>query len=141
MGVAETVKKHFKGPKDEEIAAAEVVRSVSNADTDTAEGMTKHVPTTDVSGVSRVEATQAVWGKRGRYIIIAGLAMMMIVYELDNTTVYNYQAYATSSFNKVDMLATLATAGSIIFAVMKPPIAKISDVIGELPSGCSHRNQ
>ena len=31
------------------------------------------------SGVARVEAVQAVWGKHGRYVIIAGIAMMMIM--------------------------------------------------------------
>jgi hypothetical protein len=30
-------------------------------------------------GVARVEAIQAVWGKKGKYIIIAGLAMVMIM--------------------------------------------------------------
>jgi len=31
------------------------------------------------NGVARVEAAQAVWGKHGRYLIILGLAMMMIM--------------------------------------------------------------
>lgn len=56
--------------------------------------------------------------------------MMMIVYELDNTTVYVYQNYSTSSFNKLSLVASLGTAGSIIFAVVKPPIAKLSNIIG-----------
>jgi len=30
-------------------------------------------------GVASVEAIQAVWGKKGKYIIIAGLAMVMIM--------------------------------------------------------------
>ncbi|TVY32315.1 Siderophore iron transporter [Lachnellula occidentalis] len=86
---------------------------------------------TDVEGgVVRVEAVQAVWGKYGKYIIIGGIAMMMIMYELDNSTVYVYQNYATSSFNKLSLVSTLGTAGSIIFAVVKPPIAKLSNIIG-----------
>ncbi|TVY85123.1 Siderophore iron transporter [Lachnellula suecica] len=91
----------------------------------------KPSPRSDVeSGVARVEAVQAVWGKRGRYIIIAGIAMVMIVYELDNSTVYTYQNYATSSFDKLSLLSTLSTAGTILFAVIKPPIAQLSNVIG-----------
>ncbi|KUJ12625.1 MFS general substrate transporter [Mollisia scopiformis] len=82
------------------------------------------------SGVARVEAVQAVWGKRGRYMIIAGLAVMMIMYELDNSTVYIYQNYATSAFNEISLLGTLGTAGVIVFAVIKPPIAKLSNIIG-----------
>lgn len=43
---------------------------------------------------------------------------------------YNYQNYATSSFDKLSFISTLSTAGTIIFAVIKPVIAKVSDVIG-----------
>ena len=43
---------------------------------------------------------------------------------------YNYRNYAASYYNNVAGLSTLATAGNIIFAVFKPPIAKISNVIG-----------
>lgn len=56
--------------------------------------------------------------------------MMMIMYELDNSTVYVYQNYATSAFNSISLLGTLGTAGVIIFAVIKPPIAKLSNIIG-----------
>jgi MFS family permease len=56
--------------------------------------------------------------------------MIMIVYELDNSTVYIYQNYATSSFNKLSLVSSLGTAGSIIYAVIKPTIAKLSNVVG-----------
>ncbi|KAJ9136590.1 Siderochrome-iron transporter [Pleurostoma richardsiae] len=82
------------------------------------------------AGVSTIEAAQAIWGKTGRWIVIAGLAMIMIIYEIDNSTVYIYNNYSTSSFNALSMLASLSTASTIIFAVVKPPIAKLSDVIG-----------
>ncbi|CAI7669243.1 unnamed protein product [Penicillium pancosmium] len=84
------------------------------------------------AGVSEIEATTAVWGKRGKWLVIAGLAMIMIIYlsELDNSTVSIYNNYSTSSFNALSKLATLNTAGAVLFAVMKPPIAKISNVIG-----------
>ncbi|KAL3422603.1 ENB1 protein [Phlyctema vagabunda] len=84
----------------------------------------------DVSGVAHIEAIQVVWGKHGKYFLWAGLAMMMLMFELDNSTVFNYQQYAASSFNKLSLIATINTAATIISAVMKPPVAKISDVIG-----------
>lgn len=56
--------------------------------------------------------------------------------ELDNTTVYNYQNYATSEFQSISLLGALSTAGTIISAVMKPPIAKISDVVGRAETYC-----
>lgn len=137
MGVTQAIKNHFEAhPKDDnvtEIAPVGINRSVSDAGT---EELGKHTVKADVSGVSRVEATQAVWGKNGRYLIILGLALMMIMYELDNTTVYNYQSYATSSFNQVSMLSTLSTVGTIVWAVCKPTIGKVSDVIGRGETYC-----
>ncbi|KAK9413176.1 putative Siderochrome-iron transporter [Seiridium unicorne] len=81
-------------------------------------------------GVSAIDATQAVWGNKGLRLVILGLAMIMILFELDNSTVYVYNNYSTSSFSQLSTLGTLSTATTIIFAVVKPPIAKISNVIG-----------
>lgn len=50
--------------------------------------------------------------------------------EIDNSTVYIYKNYAASEFGELSKIATLSTAGTIIFAVVKPPIAKLSNVIG-----------
>ncbi|KAL2074941.1 hypothetical protein VTL71DRAFT_8721 [Oculimacula yallundae] len=76
------------------------------------------------SGVARVEAAQAVWGKRGIWIVGAGIAMLMLMlmYELDNTT--------------LSIGAALSTAGVIVFAVVKPPIAKLSNIIGRGETYC-----
>lgn len=43
---------------------------------------------------------------------------------------YTYKNYSTSEFNQLSTLGTLNTAAVIVFAVVKPPIAKISNVIG-----------
>ncbi|KAI1077738.1 MFS general substrate transporter [Whalleya microplaca] len=106
------------------------IRSQSRADKD--ESYTeRQIPSIPIeTGVSTIEAAQAIWGKKGRWLIIAGLCLIMIMYEIDNSTVYIYRNYATSSFQELSKLATLSTAGTIIFAVAKPPIAKLSNVIG-----------
>ncbi|KAH8651116.1 siderochrome-iron transporter [Xylariales sp. PMI_506] len=97
-------------------------------------GAAVEVTTTDAeqveAGVSAIEATKAVWGKNGLRLMILGLAMIMILFELDNSTVYVYNNYSTSSFSELSTLGTLNTATTILFAVVKPPIAKISNVIG-----------
>lgn len=49
---------------------------------------------------------------------------------MDHTTIYNYQNYAASHFEEISLLGALLTAGTIVSAVLKPPIAKISDVGG-----------
>jgi Na+/melibiose symporter-like transporter len=56
--------------------------------------------------------------------------------ELDNSTVYTYSNYATSDFSQLSALGTLSTATTIIFAVVKPPIAKLSNVIGRGETFC-----
>ncbi|KZV85789.1 MFS general substrate transporter [Exidia glandulosa HHB12029] len=89
------------------------------------------------SGVRKIEAIQAVWGATyGKYILWSGLAMMMIIFELDNATLYNYQPYATSAFHKQSLLAALQTMQSVVTAAAKPPIAKLSDVIGRAEAYC-----
>ncbi|KAI2776008.1 MFS general substrate transporter [Daldinia loculata] len=82
------------------------------------------------TGTTTIEVVQAIWGRRGRLLVIIGLCLIMIVYEIDNSTVYIYRNYASSEFGELSKLATLSTAGTIIFAVAKPPIAKLSNVIG-----------
>ncbi|KAK6063410.1 ENB1 protein [Seiridium cupressi] len=81
-------------------------------------------------GVTTIEAAQAIWGKKGRWLVIIGIALIMIVYEIDNSTVYIYNNYSTSSFDSLSKLAALSTAGTIVFAIVKPPIAKLSNVLG-----------
>ncbi|KAH8891733.1 MFS general substrate transporter [Thozetella sp. PMI_491] len=82
----------------------------------------KATETSAAAGVSMIEASQAVWGKLGWRLIIAG--------ELDNSTIYVYNNYSTSSFSALSTLGSLSTANTILFAVVKPPIAKLSNVIG-----------
>lgn len=50
--------------------------------------------------------------------------------ELDNTTLNVYSNYSTSQFGSLSTLGSLFTAGMIVFAVVKLPIAKLSNVIG-----------
>ncbi|KAE8155296.1 major facilitator superfamily domain-containing protein [Aspergillus avenaceus] len=82
------------------------------------------------TGAVKIEAVEAVGGRKGRYLLYIGLAMVMIIFELDNSTVGTYRNFATSDFKHLSVLATLNTAASIITAVSKPPIAKVSDVLG-----------
>jgi hypothetical protein len=40
--------------------------------------------------VVNVEALQKVWSRKGRYLVIIGVAWSMIAYEIDNTTTFSY---------------------------------------------------
>ncbi|KAK5788680.1 hypothetical protein VI817_009638 [Penicillium citrinum] len=65
--------------------------------------------TKEEPGVASIEATTTLWGKKGKWLVIAGLK---------------------SRHDHDTLIAALNTAGSVLFAVVKPPIAKISNVIG-----------
>ncbi|GAB7353857.1 hypothetical protein MBLNU459_g4219t2 [Dothideomycetes sp. NU459] len=65
----------------------------------------------ETAGVAEVEGAQLVW-------------------------VYVYQNYAPSTFHALSQKATLSTAATIVAAVAKPPIAKVSDVIGRASTYC-----
>ncbi|KAF4211347.1 hypothetical protein CNMCM5878_002815 [Aspergillus fumigatiaffinis] len=80
--------------------------------------------------VTRIEVIDSVSSPRSKYILYAGLVMVMIIFELDNSTVSTYRNFAASEFDQLSMLATLNTVTGIVAAVSKPPIAKLSDVLG-----------
>ncbi|KAI1212117.1 MFS general substrate transporter [Annulohypoxylon truncatum] len=102
--------------------------------TDSEKQATSNVPVE--TGTTAIKAVQVIWGKKGRWLVIAGLCLIMIVYEIDNSTLYIYRNYASSEFQELSKLATLSTAGTIIFAVIKPPMAKLSNVIGRGGTYC-----
>ncbi|KAI1505988.1 siderochrome-iron transporter [Biscogniauxia marginata] len=74
--------------------------------------------------------SHGIWGKTGWWLVITGLFLITVMYEIDNATLYIYRNYAMSEFQQLSKLATLMTASTIISAVAKPPIAKLSNVIG-----------
>ncbi|KUL85345.1 hypothetical protein ZTR_07043 [Talaromyces verruculosus] len=76
----------------------------------------------EVGGIAKLEAAHAVWGRNGKYFLYFG--------EVDNVSTSSYITYASSSFNQLSKVATVTTATGIILAIVKPPIAKISDVLG-----------
>ncbi|GMM33709.1 hypothetical protein DASC09_010340 [Saccharomycopsis crataegensis] len=78
-------------------------------------------------GVTRIEAVKS--SSSRTYLWIFGLSIFLTAWvaTLDNSTTYNYQPYATSSFGRHSMLSTLTIANSVISAVCKPFIAKIAD--------------
>ncbi|KAH1344071.1 hypothetical protein KXV68_002167 [Aspergillus fumigatus] len=84
----------------------------------------------ELACVTRIEVIGSVISPRNKYILYAGLVMVMIVFELDNSTVSTYRNFAASEFGQLSMLATLNTVTSVVAAVSKPPISKLSDVLG-----------
>jgi len=83
-----------------------------------------------LTGVSKVEAAQAVWGPKSRWFLFTGIALSSYIYSLDGTTTWQYLYYATSSVLEHSLSGSIATAQAIIIAVGKPLMAKLADVIG-----------
>ncbi|CAI4520550.1 ALI_collapsed_G0019430.mRNA.1.CDS.1 [Saccharomyces cerevisiae] len=79
-------------------------------------------------GVTRIEVVRERMSTKVTWILGLSIFLTSWVAALDATTTYNYQPYATSSFNRHSMLSTLTIANSVIGAVCKPFIAEISDL-------------
>ncbi|KAF2217800.1 hypothetical protein CERZMDRAFT_92447 [Cercospora zeae-maydis SCOH1-5] len=73
------------------------------------------------------------WGKNG---LIYSIGLMWTIFEFDNATMYNDPNFTTSEFRQVSLLGALSTAGTIVSAVLKPPVAKVPDIIGRTETYC-----
>lgn len=95
------------------------------------------------AGVSKIEGVTLAWSAKGLWIAWAGIMLLAVAVSLDSQTIYSFQPYATSTFGAHSLLATIGTVQNIMYAVTKPPVAKIADVFGyELPSGyCRFRKK
>ncbi|KIV84982.1 hypothetical protein PV11_00727 [Exophiala sideris] len=87
------------------------------------------VPESD-SETDDEEILDTAWGRHGKIWMWIGIALMWTIFELDHATIYNYQNYAASDFRDIPLLGVLNTAGTIVMAVLKPPIANVSEVAG-----------
>ncbi|KAI9489570.1 major facilitator superfamily domain-containing protein [Zychaea mexicana] len=104
---------------------------VGQVDPHTADKLTTEVHDAQLSaGVAKVEAAQAVWGRKGYLALLGGVFLVYFIYSLDGVTTFQYLAIATSSFGQHSMLGTVQTASGIIISIGKPFYAKLSDYLG-----------
>lgn len=82
------------------------------------------------AGVSKIEGVTLAWSAKGLWFAWAGIMLLAVAVSLDSQTIYSYQPYATSTFGAHSLLATIGTVQNIMYAVTKPPVAKIADVFG-----------
>lgn len=84
-------------------------------------------------GVAHIEAIVDTMKdeKRGRlitWVFAISILLTAWAYALDGSTTFNYQPFATSSFNRHSMISTVEIATRIISSICKPFLAKISDI-------------
>lgn len=82
------------------------------------------------AGVSKIEGVTLAWSAKGLWVAWAGILLLAVAVSLDSQTIYSFQPYATSTFGAHSLLATIGTVQNIMYAVTKPPVAKIADVFG-----------
>lgn len=75
--------------------------------------------------------TSSIKGRRRRYLIIySAIFAVAYVTSLDANTGYLYLNFACSEFGALASFSTVAICQQMIYAIAKPPIAKLSDVFG-----------
>ncbi|KAJ3031262.1 hypothetical protein HDV00_008401 [Rhizophlyctis rosea] len=81
-------------------------------------------------GVKKVELVYTTVSRMEYWVIFAGLMLMSYVWSLDSSSNYTLGAAITSTFGAHSFLFVLPVVDQIIGAVVKLPLAKISDVLG-----------
>ncbi|KAI6548737.1 hypothetical protein MCOR09_011675, partial [Pyricularia oryzae] len=83
-------------------------------------------------GVKAMEAVSMTWSKWGLIVAYLGIFLMAFSTSLEAQTTFSYSAFATSSFQSHSLLSTVTVVQSVVLAVMKPIMSKVSDVTGRL---------
>lgn len=80
----------------------------------------------------RAEPLQHVWRRRRNMYLVVYSAIFCVAYvtSLDSNTAYLYLNFACSEYGALASFSTVAIVQQMIYAVAKPPIAKLSDVFG-----------
>ncbi|KAF3933507.1 hypothetical protein ABW20_dc0101282 [Dactylellina cionopaga] len=82
------------------------------------------------AGVQKVEAIALTWTQTSLWVAYASILLMATSTSLEAQTTYLYASYALSGFFSHSLLATISIVTGVMYAVVKPPMAKIADVFG-----------
>lgn len=81
-------------------------------------------------GVKNIEAIQKAWTKKSIIIAWCSIELLCVAMALVNQTITIYTNYATASFEQQSLLSTIQVVNGVLNVVVRPPMAKIADVIG-----------
>ncbi|KAK4163271.1 hypothetical protein QBC43DRAFT_289942 [Cladorrhinum sp. PSN259] len=87
-------------------------------------------------GVRRAEALSAVLTTRDFIFVFLAIFIIAFAYGLDGMLRYAYQPYATASFDKHSLLATVNVLRSVIAAAAQPTAGRIADIFGRVQLVC-----
>lgn len=79
-----------------------------------------------------LEDPRALWRRRRSLYLLVYSAIFCVAFvtSLDSNTGYLYLNFACSEYGALASFSTVAIVQQMVFAIAKPPIAKLSDVIG-----------
>lgn len=79
-----------------------------------------------------IEDPRELWQRRrGMYLLVySAIFCVAYVTSLDSNTGYLYLNFACSEYGALASFSTVAIVQQMVFAIAKPPIAKLSDVVG-----------
>jgi len=79
-----------------------------------------------------LEDPRALWRRRRSLYMLVYSAIFCVAFvtSLDSNTGYLYLNFACSEYGALASFSTVAIVQQMVFAIAKPPIAKLSDVIG-----------
>lgn len=83
-------------------------------------------------GVRRIEIVASHFRFIDRVLLFCSIFLVAYVYGLDGTVRNTYQPYATASYGKHSLLATVNVLRAVIAAAAQPTAAKIADVFGRV---------
>ncbi|KAL2164232.1 hypothetical protein VTH06DRAFT_3448 [Thermothelomyces fergusii] len=87
-------------------------------------------------GVRRIEAVARTWSRWGLMVAYLSIFLMAFTISLEGQVTYPLAAFAVSSFNNHSLLSTVFVVQGVVNAVIKPPMAKLADVLGRLEAFC-----
>ncbi|TGZ80894.1 putative siderophore-dependent iron transporter [Ascodesmis nigricans] len=82
------------------------------------------------AGVEKIEAVSSAWTKKGLIVAYFGVFLGSTLYALEAMTTFAYIPAATSAFQLHSGLATVAVVTNVLYATVKPPMAKVADAFG-----------
>ncbi|KAF3074718.1 Siderophore iron transporter 1 [Trichoderma lentiforme] len=91
-------------------------------------------PTNNINGQESIEATKPTYDASPVLLsfIWFGMFLLAIAVSLAGQTIVSYQPYALSEFNAHSMLSVIGTIQYILYAIVKPALARAANVWGLL---------
>ncbi|EPX74059.1 siderophore iron transporter 1 [Schizosaccharomyces octosporus yFS286] len=111
------------GEKDEKVQPFDVSTTPSSA-------------INELAGIAKSHYLNQHWTPFSYYFSYVSVFLMFLVLSFQSIAYSSLSSYATSAFEGHSLLGTIGTANNIISAVIKPPLARISDVFGRLEAFC-----